>query len=140
MNKYLSFLLIFFISCLTAGCGLTSENTTASDTDDLLELPPSKKINQSPPKKVNLNEGISTGTFTHLEQGDYYYFHIKNGSKRESFMLRSAYDGSDKLNIDNWKSVKGKTVKITWKAEEEKNPDDNSSLKFQKVLAVEVLD
>jgi len=140
MNKYLSFLLIFLVVGLISSCGLGSTDSTTSDTDDLLELPPSKKINQSPPKKVNANEGTSTGTFTHLEQGDYYYFHIKNESKRESFMLRSAYNGSDQLNIDNWKTIKGKTVKITWKAEEEKNPEDNSSLKYQKVLAVEVLD
>ena len=140
MNKYISFLFILFISCFILSCGLQSKKTDPSDTDDLLELPPSKKINQSPPKNINANEGTSTGVFTHLEQGDYYYFHIKNGGNRESFMLRSAYDGSDKLNIDNWREIKGKTVKITWKAEEEKNATDNSSLKYQKVLAVDVLD
>lgn len=139
MKKYTSIIFLILLGLFIFSCQQNNKNETTTDTDDLLELPPEKKINQAP-KRVNAKEGISTGIFTHLEQGDYYYFHIKNGGKRESFMLRSAYDGADKLNIDNWRKVKGKTVKITWKAEEEKNPDDNSSLKFQKVLAVDVLD
>jgi len=140
MKKYTYIICLFLFGFFFFSCQSNSNTQTASDTDDLLELPPEKKVNQSPPKKINASKGTSTGVFTHLEQGDYFYFHIKNGGKRESFMLRSAYDGADKLNIDNWREVKGKTVKITWKAEEEKNPEDNSSLKFQKVLAVDVLD
>ena len=139
MKKYTSIVFIILFGLFFFGCQQNTDNQSDSDTDDLLELPPEKKVNQSPPKRMDTNEGTSTGIFTHLEQGDYFYFHIKNGSKRESFMLRSAYDGADKLNIDNWKEVKGKKVKITWKAEEEKNSEDNSTLKFQKVLAVEVL-
>ena len=140
MKKYTSIIFFLLLGFFIFSCQQNKKNQTAADTDDLLELPPPKKINQSPPKKINATKGTSTGIFTHLEQGDYYYFHIKNGNKRESFMLRNAYDGSHKLNIDNWRDVKGKTVKITWKAEEEKNTDDNSSLKYQKVLAVDVLD
>jgi len=140
MKKYTSIIFWLLFGLFIFSCQQNNKNQPASDTDDLLELPPEKKINQSPPKRIDAKEGTSTGIFTHLEQGDYFYFHIKNGSKRESFMLRSAYDGADKLNIDNWRDVKGKKVKITWKAEEEKSSDDNSSLKFQKVLAVDILD
>lgn len=140
MKKYTSIAFILFLGLFVFSCQQNTDNQANSDTDDLLELPPEKKVNQSPPKRIETNQGTSTGTFTHLEQGDYFYFHIKNGGKSESFMLRSAYDGADKLNIDNWREVKGKKVKITWKAEEEKNAEDNSTLKFQKVLAVDVLD
>ena len=140
MKKYASIVFLLLFSLFIFSCQQNSKNQSDSDTDDLLELPQEKKINQSPPKKINAKEGTSTGVFTHLEQGDYFYFHIKNEGKKESFMLRSAYDGSDKLNIDNWRDIKGKTVKITWQAAEEKNPEDNSSLKYQKVIAVDVLD
>ena len=65
---------------------------------------------------------------------------MKDENKKEtSFYFWQAYEGADQLNIGNWKSVKGKKIKVTWQNSKEKDPDSEKEIAIKKILAIGVL-
>ena len=128
----------------------TSSNTSNNEQDtgleDIVETPPEKKVNQAPPPaktetKSDNKAGTTIGTFLTLEEGDYYYIHVKDENKKEtSFTLWRAYEGAADLNVDNWKSVRGKKIQVKWEETMEDIPEAGEKILVKKVLAVEILD
>ena len=150
MKKFnLIFTLLFFIVCFIS-CTSSSSKNKSSDQDagleDIVESPPEKKVNHAPvptatPNASTEKERITTGTFATLEEGDYYYIHIKDENNQEtSFTLWSAYEGAANLNIDNWESVRGKKIKVTWEESMEEIPEAGEKMLIKKVLAIDILD
>ncbi|MEM6963490.1 MAG: hypothetical protein AAF573_01910 [Bacteroidota bacterium] len=138
-------------SCVNA---VEKPKNNAQDTtlDDIVESPPEKKVNQAPEpetkqegKKVTEvstpKKNITTGRFLILEEGDYYYLHMKDEKNRETtFQIWEAYEGAAKLNVDNWEQSKGKRISVTWEEVEENVPEAGKKMKIKKVLGVDVLD
>jgi len=144
----LSIALLFCSGC--SGCFQNSSETSSSNQDvgleDIVEAPPEKKVNQAPlPPKTEIKSddkaGTTIGTFVNLEEGDYYYIHVKDENKKEtSFTLWRAYEGAADLNVDNWKSVVGKKIKVKWEEKMEDIPEDGEKILVKKVLGVEILE
>jgi len=141
---------ITFLFC--SGCSGCFQNTTETssanqdaDLEDIVESPPEKKVNQAPNpaktgKKSNDNAGTTIGTFLLLAEDDYYQIHIKDANRKEhSFTLWRAYEGAADLNVDNWKSVKGKKIKVNWEETMEDIPETGEKVLVKKVLSVEIL-
>jgi outer membrane lipoprotein-sorting protein len=143
----LIYLLFISIICFTNCTNSTSTNkmsTQDADLSDIVEAPPKKKINQTPiqkeSKKSNSDLQITIGTFLSIENGDYYQLHIKDKNEKEaSFYFWQAYEGADQLNIGNWKSVKGKKIKVTWQDSKEKDPNSEKKIAIKKILAIDIL-
>ena len=132
--------------CLSSCTQATPEKKLSPDSDleDIVELPPAKKINQAPtppPAKVtDTKEKTTIGIFTSIKQGDYYFLNIKDEKNRKiSFNIWKAYEGAADLNVGNWKSVKGKKVKVTWKTSKEKIQESGHTVEIKKLLGVEIL-
>lgn len=147
-NTNLTYALILILFCFTSCQTDSTKNDQAqnSDLEDIVETPPEKKVNQAPaPTKVeSTSEGkiqSTTGIFANLEQGDYFYLHMKDEKNQEtSFNIWQAYEGAAELNVDNWKSVRGKKIKVTWQESTEDIPEAGEKMSIRKVVAVEVLD
>ena len=142
----LGFALLFCSGC--SGCFTDTSKTSNNQNtglEDIVETPPEKKVNQAPPPakaatKSDDKAGTTIGTFLSLEEGDYYYIHIKDENKKETtFTLWRAYEGAADLNVDNWKSVKGKKIKVKWEETMEDIPEAGEKILIKKVLAVEIL-
>lgn len=138
--------LLFCSGC--SGCFQDTSNTSNNqDTglEDIVETPPEKKVNQAPlPAKTETksddNTGTTIGTFLTMEEGDYYYIHIKDENKKEtSFTLWKSYEGAADLNVDNWEASKGKKIKVDWEETMEDIPEAGEKILVKKVLAVEIL-
>jgi len=144
----LAITLLFCSGC--SGCFQQKDSDTSNNQDsgleDIVESPPEKKVNQAPPPekketKSDDNAGITIGTFLTLEEGDYYYIHVKDENKKENtFTLWRAYEGAADLNVDNWESVKGKKVKVKWEETMEDIPEAGEKMLVKKVLAIEILE
>lgn len=135
-------LTLFSISSCTQA---TPEKNISPDADleDIVELPPQKKVNQAPtPAKINdSKERTTIGIFTSIEKGDYYFLNVKDEKdKILNFNIWKAYEGAADLNVGNWKSVKGKKVKVTWETSKEKILESGHTVEIKKLLAVEILD
>lgn len=125
----------------------TSSGNQAQDTnlDDIVETPPEKKVNQAPaPVKIDKSSEnkiqTTTGVFANIESGDYYYLNMKDEKNQEaSFTIWQAYEGAADLNVDNWESVKGKKIKVTWQEGMEDILEANDKMLVKKVVAVEIL-
>ncbi len=145
----LIFALFFSIFCFTSCTQPSSENKTGNqdaDLEDIVETPPEKKVNQAPAPTTNETKNSSAdvqqtiGTFSSIEDGDYYQLHMKDENKKEaSFYFWQAYEGADKLNVGNWESVKGKKIKVTWQNSKEKDPDNGKEIAIKKILAIDIL-
>ena len=146
-------IVLCFSSC--SGCfqqNTSEDGNSAQDTtlEDIVETPPERKINQAPEPetkpatevaKTTVGRGTTIGTFLTLEEGDYYYLHIKDEKGNEdSYMLWRAYEGAADLNVDNWKSSVRKKVKIDWQEGMEDIPESGEKMLVKKVLAVEILE
>ena len=138
--------LFFFsilISCFVLGCTSSSEtNNSTSTDDDIVETPPAKKEKATTSTTPTPITGPQTtiGTFTEMEEGDYFYIHMKDDDgKKVSYRIIRAYQGGDQLNIDNWKTVVGKKIKVTWEETEEDIPEEGGKQMVKKVLGVEML-
>lgn len=139
-----------YMSCVNTA---SKPENNAQDTtlDDIVESPPEKKINQAPETETKKKEKkatevttpkkqITTGRFLLLEEGDYYYLHMKDEKNRETtFQIWQAYEGAAKLNVDNWEQSKGKRISVTWEEIEEDVPEAGKKMKIKKVLGVDVL-
>ena len=142
---YLLFISIFCIaSCTQSASDNNKEGNKDADLSDIVEAPPAKKINQAPApektKKPTSNIHVTIGTFLLIEDGDYYQLHMQDENKKEtSFYFWQAYEGADQLNVGNWKSVKGKKIKVTWEDSKEKDPESGKDVAIKKILAIDVL-
>ena len=130
--------LIYFTSCTQP---TTSDNSPNNDLADIVEAPPQKKVNQAPaPQKVESKEHVTTGIFSKIEKGDYVYLHMKDEKNKDAtYTLWRAYEGASELNVDNWKSVRGKKIKVTWDESKELIQETGETMTVKKVIAVEVL-
>lgn len=141
----LLFVFALTLFCLSSCTQSTTDKKISSDSDleDIVELPPQKKVNQAPtPAKVNeTKERTTIGIFTSIEKGDYYFLNVKDEKNRIlKFNIWKAYEGAADLNVGNWKSVKGKKVKVTWITSKEKILESGHTVEIKKLLAVEILD
>ena len=141
----LSFLILFLASC-TSSKKDNSNNAQDTNLEDIVEAPPEKKVNQAPvPKSQPANNStfkkqITTGTFLLIEEGDYYYIHMKDEKNVETtFQIWQAYEGASELNVDNWEEIKGKRISVTWEETEEEIQEAGETMKIKKVLGVKVL-
>ena len=129
--------LIYMTSCTQP----TTNNATSSNDDlkDIVEIPPQKKVNQAPVPAKN-KKHITTGVFSEIEKGDYVYLHMKDEKNKDAtYTIWRAYEGAADLNVDNWKSVKGKKIKVTWDESKELIQETGETMTIKKVLAIEVL-
>lgn len=141
---YLLFISVFCIANCTQPTSDKKEGNKDADLSDIVETPPEKKINQAPApeknKKSTSNIHVSIGTFLQIEDGDYYQLYMTDENKKEtSFYFWQAYEGADQLNVGNWKSVKGKKIKVTWEDSKEKDPESGKEISINKILAINVL-
>jgi hypothetical protein len=143
---YALFLSIF---CFTSCTPSDSKNQTGNqdaDLADIVEAPPAKKIKNAPAptpkatKKSTSNIHVTIGTFLLIEDGDYYQLRMKDKNEKEtSFYFWQAYEGADQLNTGNWKSLKGKKIKVTWQDSKEKDLESGKEKAIKKILAIDVL-
>ena len=139
MKNLTAFSILLFSILFFFACPQNQNQQTNTELDDIVETPPEKKAEESDP--VPSGKQTTTGTFSMMEIGDYFYIHIKDkNGKDASFMMLQAYRGSDQLNMDNWESMKGKRITVTWEATEEDIPESGGKMKVKKVLEVEVLE
>lgn len=137
--------IICFANCTQSDSKNKTDNQNA-DLSDIVEAPPEKKVNQAPAptaketKKSTSDIHVTIGTFLLIEDGDYYQLHMKDENQNEtSFYFWQAYEGADQLNVGNWKSLKGKKIKVTWEDSKEKDPENGKEIAIKKILAVDVL-
>lgn len=135
--------IICFASC-TQPASNKEEGNKDADLSDIVEAPPAKKINQTPApketKKSTSDIQVTIGTLLSIEDGDYYQLHMKDENKKEtSFYFWQAYEGADQLNVGNWKSLKGKKIKVTWQDSKEKDPESGKEVVIKKILAIELI-
>lgn len=94
---------------------------------------------KSPDKTKAAATKTFEGTFTGIEQGDYFHWNMKSKSGEEkSFFVLSPDSSVDKV-CDAPESFIGKTCRVTWKASKEFIPEANQKMDIEQVLSVEWL-
>jgi len=89
--------------------------------------------------KVKGADKVVEGTFTGIEQGDYFHWNMTSKSGKEmSFFILRAEDSVKKV-VDNPESYISKKCRVTWKTSTEKIPEAGGTLEVDQVLSVEWL-
>jgi len=147
-NLIIAFILSVFcyLGCTSPSQNAAENNAQDTNLDDIVETAPEKKVNQAPASVKIDKEGsenkiqTTTGIFASIDSGDYFYLNMKDEKNQEtSFTIWQAYEGAAELNVDNWESVRGKKIKVTWQEGMEEIPEANDKMLVKKVIAVEVL-
>ena len=82
---------------------------------------------------------VTEGTFTGIEQGDYFHWNMKTKSGEEvSYFIMRPDDSVEKVteNPDNYV---GKKCRVTWKKSKENIPEEGGKIEIEQILSVEWL-
>lgn len=82
---------------------------------------------------------VVEGTFTGIEQGDYFHWNMttKSGEEASYFIMRP--DDSVEKVTENPEKYIGKKCRVTWKKSTEKIPEAGGKMEIEQILSVEWL-
>lgn len=82
---------------------------------------------------------VTEGTFTGIEEGDYFHWNMKSKDGEElSFFILKPDASVDKV-LENADAYRGKKCRITWKKSKEKIPEAGGTMDVEQILSVEWL-
>lgn len=98
-----------------------------------------KKAGGKASGKAQAAAKVTEGTFTGIEEGDYFHWNMKTKSGEEVsyFMLRP--DDSVEKVSENPEKFVGKKCRVTWKKSTENIPEAGGKMEIEQILSVEWL-
>ncbi len=113
--------------------GMT-ERLTTNCTAFLAALKQGKPVGNAMPAAK-----ITEGTFTGIEEGDYFHWNMKTKAGEEmSFFILKPDQTVDKV-LDKPKAFVGKNCRVTWKKSTENIPEAGGKMEIDQILSVEWL-
>lgn len=90
-------------------------------------------------RKVQAAAKVTEGTFTGIEEGDYFHWNMKSkdGQQVSLFILKP--DASVDKVLENPEAYVGKKCRVTWKKNTENIPEAGGKMEVEQILSVEWL-